>query len=93
MERTHSHAQQTLRVVLQGEVFVRERLRTEDADAARSVAVEEVAALDHEGGYLCTSGLARGGSGSVGEDWRMSGGFLQSQQLAGDRGSSERSDT
>jgi hypothetical protein len=35
------------------EVFVIEGVATEDADTARSIAVHEVAALDHEVGDLC----------------------------------------
>ncbi|KAG8527111.1 uncharacterized protein KY384_008540 [Bacidia gigantensis] len=46
--RRYRHAEQTGRVVLQFEVFVGERFRSVDGGATGAVAVEEVAALDHE---------------------------------------------
>lgn len=45
---TNSHAEQSGRVVFQREVLVREGFGAVDAGAAGAVAVEEVAALDHE---------------------------------------------
>lgn len=38
--------------MLEREVFVRKALGAEDADASGAVAVQEIAALDHERGYL-----------------------------------------
>ena len=46
--RTHSHAQKARGVVLELEALVREGLGAVDGGAAGAVAVEEVAALDHE---------------------------------------------
>lgn len=42
------HAEQARGVVAEGEVFVREGFGVVDGDGAGAVAVEEVAALDHE---------------------------------------------
>ena len=45
---TYSHAQQPSRVVLKREVLIRKGLGAVDGRAARAVAVEEIATLDHE---------------------------------------------
>ena len=49
---TYSHTEQAGGVVLQREVLVGEGLGAVDGGAAGAVAVEEVAALDHEVGDL-----------------------------------------
>ena len=46
--KTYGHAEQTGGVVLEEEVLVCEGLGAVDGGAAGAVAVEEVAALDHE---------------------------------------------
>ena len=46
--KTNSHAEETSSVVLQGEVLVCEGFGAVDGGAAGAVAIEEVAALDHE---------------------------------------------
>lgn len=52
MKPTYRHGQQSFGVVLQREVFVREALGAIYAHRARPVAVQKVAALAHELGYL-----------------------------------------
>ena len=51
-EKTYRHGKQTRLVVLQLEILVGKRLCAVDARRAGAVAVEEVAALDHEVGDL-----------------------------------------
>lgn len=51
-EATYRHGQQSFGIVLQREVLVREALGAIDAHGARAVAVQKVAALAHELGYL-----------------------------------------
>jgi hypothetical protein len=45
---TYSHAQQTRRIVFLDEIFVCERARTINSRATRSIAMEKIAALNHE---------------------------------------------
>lgn len=51
-EATYRHGQQPFRIVLQREVLVREALGAIDAHGTRAVAMQKIAALAHELGYL-----------------------------------------
>lgn len=46
--QTHSHTQQPRRIMLEREILIRELLRPVDCGASGSVAVDEIAALDHK---------------------------------------------
>lgn len=62
MRGTNGHAEQSGGVVFQREVLVGEGFGAVDAGAAGAVAVEEIAALDHEVFDLQLSEVSGGGS-------------------------------